>query len=317
MFVNRLKHFIPVLVVYFALAGAAAAQWPQTKSDLKPDPDLVFGRLKNGFRYVLMNNKEPADRVSMHLNVQAGSLQESEKQRGLAHFLEHMLFEGTTHFPSGELVKYFQSIGMQFGPDANAHTGFAETVYDVLLPDGKKTSLEQALIVMQDYAEGALLLESEVAQERGVVLAEKRTRDSVGYRTFVATANFQFANTRIVRRLPIGIESVLKSADRRRVKAYYDTFYRPERMMLVMVGDFNIDVAQTLIADRFAGLKARAPAGAEIDLGDLLQPAGILPDMRPEVFQLELVEILVVIALDRDPLRVLDGERNGSEATIS
>ena len=103
--------------------------WPHEKSDLSPDPAVVFGTLKNGFRYVLLENHKPKDRVSMHLNVQVGSTSESDSQQGLAHFLEHMLFNGSTNFQPGELVKYFQSIGMQFGPDANAHTGFNKTAY--------------------------------------------------------------------------------------------------------------------------------------------------------------------------------------------
>ena len=104
--------------------SAAASIWPHSNSDLEPDPALSFGKLENGFRYVLMHNTNPQGRVSMHLNVQAGSVQETDSQQGLAHFLEHMLFNGSEHFEPGELVKYFQSIGMQFGADANAHTGF-------------------------------------------------------------------------------------------------------------------------------------------------------------------------------------------------
>ncbi|MBU4287162.1 MAG: insulinase family protein, partial [Proteobacteria bacterium] len=103
--------------------------WPHENSDLLPDPALLFGKLPNGFKYVLMKNTNPKDRVSLHLNVQVGSIHETDKQLGLSHFIEHMLFCGSKHFKPGELVKYFQSIGMQFGPDANAHTGFYETVY--------------------------------------------------------------------------------------------------------------------------------------------------------------------------------------------
>ena len=110
--------------------------WPHENNDLSPDPAIVFGRLANGFRYVLKENKRPEDRVSVHLYIRAGSLNETEAQQGLAHFLEHMLFNGSTHFPPGDLVRYFQGIGMQFGNDANAHTGFDETVYDIILPTG-------------------------------------------------------------------------------------------------------------------------------------------------------------------------------------
>jgi zinc protease len=161
--------------------------WPHDHSDLNPDPAATFGRLPNGFRYVLMNNRRPENRVSLHLYVGAGSLNETDTQQGVAHFLEHMLFNGSTHFPPGELVRYFQSIGMQFGNDANAHTGFDETVYDIILPAGDEQNLKKGLLVVSDYAMGALLLEEEVQRESGVILSEMRSRDSTDYRTFEAT----------------------------------------------------------------------------------------------------------------------------------
>ena len=192
--------------------------WPHDNSDLKPDPALFFGKLENGFRYVLMHNRNPENRVSMHLNVQAGSMQETDGQQGLAHYLEHMLFNGSEHFAPGELVKYFQSIGMQFGADANAHTGFFETVYDIFLPAGDRENLEKGLLVMHDYAGGALLLPSEIDRERKIILAEKRSRDSASYRTFVATLDFELPDARMTHRLPIGTDAVLNSAGQEELK---------------------------------------------------------------------------------------------------
>jgi len=182
-------------------------EWPHETSDLLPDSSVIFGRLPNGFRYVLMENQTPRDRVSIHLNIHTGSLHESDSQQGLAHFLEHMLFNGSTNFKPGELVKYFQSIGMKFGSDANAFTGFGYTVYMILLPEGNKKSLEQGLIVIRDYAEGALLLQSEIDRERGIMLSEKRTRDSAAYRTFTSTMKFEFPEARVSKRFPIGCRS--------------------------------------------------------------------------------------------------------------
>ena len=161
-----------------SLQKPPASPWPHERSDLAPDPAVVFGQLPNGFRYALMENRTPRDRVSIHLNVMSGSLNENDDQKGVAHFLEHMLFNGSTHFKPGELVKYFQSIGMQFGADANAYTGFDETVYLVLLPEGDEKNLSEGLLVMRDYADGASLLPSEIDRERKVILAEMRSRDS-------------------------------------------------------------------------------------------------------------------------------------------
>ena len=251
------------------ISEGRTAAWPHESSDLQPDPAVIFGRLPNGFRYVLMNNSEPQQRVYMRLNVQAGSLHETEDQRGLAHYLEHMLFNGSTHFKPGELIKYFQSIGMRFGPDANAHTGFDETVYDIRLPDGSPDSIQQGLLVMLDYAEGALLLESEVEREKGVILAEKQTRDSISYRTFKETMAFEFPDALISKRLPIGIDETIRAADRETLKDFYDTWYRPETMILVMVGDFDTATVEPMVKERFASLEPRAPTRPDPELGPI------------------------------------------------
>jgi zinc protease len=278
-FFARLKKcIIPSIVVFifFAFIAPVSAlyagetpllKWPQELSDLPADPSVTFDRLPNGFGYILKVNHEPKDRVSMHLIVRAGSFLEEDDQQGVAHFLEHMQFNGSTHFKPGELVKYFQTIGMQFGPDANAHTGFNETVFDVVLPGGDAKSIAGGLLVMKDYAEGALLLTTEIDRERGVILAEKRSRDSVDYRTFVSTLGFEFPEARISKRLPIGDESVLKSVGRDRIQSFYDAWYRPEKMVLIMVGDFDIKVAIPQIQEAFSAMVARVPALPEPDSG--------------------------------------------------
>lgn len=274
--------------------------WPHEKSDLPLDPEMVFGRLDNGFRYVLMQNRNPKDRVSMHLNIQAGSANETDSQQGLAHFLEHMLFNGSEHFKPGELVKYFQSIGMQFGADANAHTGFFETVYDIFLPDGHEENFRKGLLVMQDYAKGALLLESEIERERKVILAEKRQRDSASYRTFVSGLMFELPDARITRRLPIGKEEIIQQATQADLKAYYDTWYRPETMILVAVGAFDMDMASALISEYFASFSPRTAEMPEIEFGDV-QHKGV------QVFHHHEAEAgnttVTIEVLSKEPLR--------------
>ena len=248
---------------------SAASLWPHSKSDLDPDPAIVFGRLPNGFRYVIMENREPANRVSMHLNVQAGSLNESSGEEGTAHFLEHMLFNGSTHFQPGELVKYFQRIGMQFGPDANAHTGFKETVYDILLADNAPRSIAEGLMVLSDYARGALLLQSEVERERPVILAEKRTRDSVDYRTWLATVKFEMPDTLIPYRMPIGTKESIVNADSSSLRNFYDAWYRVGKMMVVVVGDIQADAVERMIAKTFTPVRDRGGARRLIPFGTI------------------------------------------------
>jgi len=243
--------------------------WSYNKRDFHPDPAIVLKKLPNGFSYILLKNQPPKNRVGMHLYIRAGSMYESDSQQGLAHFLEHMLFNGSTHFKPAELVKFFQSIGMEFGADANAHTGFNETVYDILLPEGNKEYLKKGLVVMKDFAEGALLLPSEIERERRVVLAEKRTRDSASYRTYVKTLKFEFPDAKISKRLPIGLEDTLKKADQKQLKAFYDTWYRPENMILILVGDFDTRLAGMLIEDKFSSTTPRAPPGTIPVLGDI------------------------------------------------
>ncbi|MHB8808594.1 MAG: M16 family metallopeptidase [Desulfobulbaceae bacterium] len=261
-----------VLLTFLILAGCAVRKqtaslgrdeepciskgWPQDRSDLQPDPALSFGVLANGFRYVIMENHDPEDRVGLYLDIQAGSLHETDEQHGYAHFLEHMLFNGTTHYPPGALVEYFQSIGMSFGADSNAHTAFDETVYNLLLPDGTPEHLEKGLQVMADYARGALLLEEEVNRERGIILAEKRTRDSADYRLYEKQMQVSFAGTRVAQRLPIGTEEALARANESMLRNYYDAWYRPENMILVIVGAVESEAVAQLVERQFGPLTA-------------------------------------------------------------
>lgn len=242
--------------------GESADQtvWPHDDSDLIPDGDVMFGRLDNGLRYVISENQTPRDRVSMHLYVRVGSLHERHEEQGVSHFLEHMLFNGSKHFPPGEMVKYFQRIGMQFGPDANAHTSFDQTVYDVLLPKGDRKSLSEGLLVLRDYADGALLLPEEVERERKVILAEMRSRDSAGFRTIKQTFQFEMPGLIVGKRFPIGVAEIINQMDHNLLRNYYEAWYRPERMFLVIVGDIEKETAQQLITERFADLKSSQPA---------------------------------------------------------
>ncbi len=246
------------------LVCACAFQSPHNPlfqgNGLQADPALTTGRLENGFRYVLLKNNTPEDRVSVRLDVQAGSMNETDEERGAAHYLEHMLFNGSTHFKEGELIEFFQSIGMAFGADANAHTGFFETVYKLSLPRGEKDLITKALTVIDDYARGALLEESAIDKERGIILAEKRERDSVSYRTFKSTFAFELPDSRLSERFPIGTREVIKNADRSLLKGFYDTWYRPENFILVMVGDYDTPMVEKMIQKRFSELEPRAPA---------------------------------------------------------
>lgn len=241
--------------------------WPQDQSDLTADPALTFGQLDNGLRYVLMENSEPQSRVALHLNVQAGSIQETDEQRGVAHYLEHMLFNGTTHYPPGTLIEYFQSIGMGFGADTNAHTSFDETVYKLILPSGEAGSLDDGFRVLADYARGALLLEEEVERERGIILAEKRSRDSAAARVWKQQLQFAFAGTLPAKRDPIGIEEVILATNSHLLRSFYDRWYRPENMIVVAIGDMDADEAAEILTGHFAPLTGVGEVGECLQFG--------------------------------------------------
>lgn len=240
---------------------------PAGVTDLAADPALHVGRLDNGLRYAIRANPEPRARAALRLVVAAGSFHETEDQRGLAHFLEHMAFNGSTHYAPGTLVEFFQRMGMNFGGDTNAYTSFDRTVYMLDLPDTKPETLAEGFRVLSDYAGGLLLKPEEIDRERGVILSEKLARDSADYRSAIAGYHFFLGGTRLPERLPIGEESVIKTADRASFADFYDTWYRPERLAVVAIGDFDPAVVEKQLRDAFAPLADRAPARPAPALG--------------------------------------------------
>ncbi len=268
----------PTLFVFVALCLAAALRgaipFPQEGSDLKPDPAAKFGTLPNGLRYVVRPNKEPRNRASLRLLVEAGALYEKENQRGLAHFLEHMAFNGSEHYAADTLITFFQRMGMNFGGDTNANTGFERTLYLLELPDTKPATLGEGLRVFSDYAGGLLLEPKEIDKERGIILSEKRTSDSVEFRTALAQYGFMFHGTLLPDRFPIGDADVIRQAQRDRFLDFYNTWYRPELMSVVVVGDIDAAAVEKQIVEAFTPVKDRAPARPAPDLGELSTAEG-------------------------------------------
>ncbi|MDI1248632.1 MAG: insulinase family protein [Lacunisphaera sp.] len=257
------------------LAAPAALPFAHEASDLPADPAARFGTLPNGVRYVIYPNKEPQGRASLRLLVLAGSLMENEDQRGVAHFLEHMAFNGSKHYPPGTLVEFFQRMGMSFGGDTNASTGFDRTQYMLELSRTDEKTLTEGLQVLSDDAGGLLLRDDEIDKERGIIMSEKRTRDNVGFRTFVAQFEFMLGDTLLPKRIPIGLPEVIEKAPRARFTEFWDTWYRPERLAVVAVGDFDPAVVEQLIVAEFAPLTARAPARPDPALGELTKFEGV------------------------------------------
>jgi len=258
-----------------AVAKVAPKPWPQASSDIAPDPGATFGTLDNGFRYIIYPNAEPPKRVSLRLHIASGSLMEAEDQRGIAHFLEHMVFNGTKHYTAADLIPRMQRLGIAFGAHANAYTSFDETVYMLDLPDLSEDTLNLAFTVMRDFGDGALLTTEEIDKERGVVLSEKVSRDSVGYRLMQQQFDKLLPDSLLTKRFPIGLEEVLKSAPRERFVDLYSRYYTPERMTFVVVGDIKPDEVKSRIEASFASMVNPAKPGENPDLGKIHQPEGL------------------------------------------
>jgi zinc protease len=243
-----------------------SSRWAHVGSDLKPDPLADFGALANGLRFIILPNPEPPGRVSLRLFIEAGSLHEAEDQRGLAHFLEHMAFNGTQNFPAGQMVEYFQRLGMAFGADTNAHTSFRETVYKLELPpgaDGKApdpATLLDGLKMLRDVGDGMLIAPAEVDKERGIILSEKLARDTTASRIMEEGLKFQLPDHRISNRLPIGLEAVISTAPAQRLTDFYRQFYTPDRMVLVAVGALDPVALRSKIVEAFGSLAVGTPA---------------------------------------------------------
>ena len=258
-----------------ATTKATPRPWPQATSDIAPESGATFGTLENGFRYIIYPNAEPPKRVSLRLHIAAGSLMEADDQQGIAHFLEHMVFNGSKDFTAAELVPKMQRLGIQFGAHVNAYTSFDETVYMLDLPDLSADTMKLAFTVMRDFGDGALLTREEIDNERGVILSEKVSRDSVGTRLMEQQFAKLLPDSLVARRFPIGIEDVIKSAPRERFVDLYSRFYTPERMTFIVVGDIDPKEMQGNIAKTFGSMANLEKPGKNPDLGPIKQPEGI------------------------------------------
>jgi zinc protease len=252
-------------------AGArpvAARSWEHATSDVPVDPRIAFGALDNGLRFAWAANGEPQNRCYLRLHVDVGSLAEDEHELGMAHFLEHMAFNGSAHFAPGTLIEWFQEHGMAFGADTNAHTDFSETVYKLDLPNADEATLREGLLVLRDFADGILFEPAEVEREKGVIDGEEREHDSASWRVFVRQLEELFAGARVAERLPIGRPEVRARFTAESIQAFYRTWYRPEAMTLVAVGDLGELDPAPLFREYFGDLCAPGePLPAEPPIG--------------------------------------------------
>jgi zinc protease len=218
-------------------------------------PEIKKGKLANGLTYYIRKNSKPENKVELRLAIKAGSILESDDQQGLAHFTEHMAFNGSKHFKKNELVSFLQSIGVEFGADLNAYTGFDETVYILPIPTDKPENIEQGFLALEDWASTVAFETGEIDKERGIVLEESRLGKGANDRMNKVIFPKLFEGSLYANRLPIGKEPILKNFKPEVIKKFYKDWYRPELMAVIAVGDIDPAKVEQLIRKHFEHLK--------------------------------------------------------------
>jgi len=256
----RLTLLLAAIAATVAVAAAQQTGIPPNVAaakldDVVPvDPAITVGRLPNGMRYYIRANQNPEARAELRLVVNAGSVLEDDDQRGLAHFVEHMAFNGTLHFPGLDVVNFMQSLGMRFGAHVNANTSFDETIYELQIPTDNPAVIDRALLALEDWAHNVTFDPREIDKERGVILEEWR----LGLGADERISNKQFPlllkGSRYADRLPIGTPEIIQNVNPTRLKQFYADWYRPDLMAVVVVGDINKAMVEGLIRSHFTSI---------------------------------------------------------------
>lgn len=262
--------FFRVMIVtgFVLFAGCAGVSTTATKNyspdnqsnaslnHLPLDSNITTGTLPNGLRYYIRKNSEPQNRAELRLGINAGSILEDDDQRGLAHFVEHLAFNGTENFPKQTLVDYLESIGMRFGPDLNAYTSFDETVYMLQIPTDSAAIVETAFRILSDWAHNIRFSPEEVEKERGVIVEEWRLGRGANARMLDKQFPILFHESKYAERLPIGKKEIIETADVETIRRFYRDWYRADMMAVVAVGDFDVAQIEALIREHFAPIPA-------------------------------------------------------------
>jgi zinc protease len=246
------KSFTLVALLFITVISVVSGQ--DLNSPLPFDTTVTTGTLSNGLKYYIKPNPKPEKKVELRLAINAGSILENNDQQGLAHFMEHMNFNGTEHYPKNELVDFLQSIGVQFGADLNAYTSFDETVYILPIPTDKPDNLSNGFEVLSDWAHNALITDKDVNEERKVVLEESRGGKGAQDRMMKVYLPKLMAGSHYAERLPIGKDEILKNCDPEAIRSFYRDWYRPDLMAVAVVGDVSVAQAKALIEKYFAPL---------------------------------------------------------------
>ena len=281
------RFLIPLTLIAAGLSGCAQqpirhasaappsrTEWATVRSDVPADPEFHLGKLANGLRFVVRRNDLPKATALVRMEISAGSLDENESERGYAHFVEHMAFNGSARVAEGEMVKQLERNGLAFGADTNASTSHTETLYKLDLPRNDPALLDTALMLMRESASELNFSSDAVAREKGVILSEMRDRNSWRLRDYVDQTKFGYPKARFADRLPIGTADSIQSASAASLKGFWQREYIPANATVIVVGDFDPQAVETAIRQHFgdwqvpSGLAAPQPSAGPIDRHD-------------------------------------------------
>ena len=249
----RLKRFLTAVVLM--VIGTAAMMAQMEMPAIPVDEAVRIGKLDNGLTYYIRHNNWPENRAEFYIAQKVGSLQENDDQRGLAHFLEHMAFNGSKHFKGNDLLRWCESVGVKFGRDLNAYTSIDQTVYNISnVPTTRESIVDSCLLILYDWADGLLLEQEEIEKERGVIHEEWRLRTSASQRMFERDLPQLYPDCKYGHRMPIGLMEIIDNFERPFLQAYYEKWYRPDNQGLIIVGDVDVDKVEAKIKELFSGI---------------------------------------------------------------
>ena len=290
----KLRKIFAVAMMLVAL-GSMAQSMP-----IENDPSVRTGKLANGLTYYIKQNNWPEHRVNFYIAQNVGSLQEEESQRGLAHFLEHMAFNGTEHYPGNGVIDYTRSLGVEFGRDLNAYTSVDQTVYNINdVPSTRVSAIDSCLLILKDWSNGLLLEGDEIDKERGVIHEEWRVRSSASQRMFERNLETLYPNSKYGLRMPIGLMSIIDNFKYDEIRNYYHKWYRPDNQAIVVVGDIDVDRTEAKIKEMFGSIPAPAADAAkvvEVEVPDNEQPIFVIDKDKEQQYN------LIQIMYKTDPL---------------
>ena len=260
-----MRNYKKLLVAALLFVAGASTTMAQQMPAIPTDPDVKIGKLDNGLTYYIRHNAWPEQRAEFYIAQRVGSIQENDDQRGLAHYLEHMCFNGTENFKGNDIVKWCETIGVKFGRDLNAYTSIDQTVYNISnVPTTREGIVDSCLLILHDWADGLLLEAEEIDKERGVIHEEWRMRTSAQMRMLERDLPRLYPNSKYGYRMPIGLMEIIDNFKPEVLRAYYEKWYRPDNQAIIVVGDVDVDKVEQKIKNLFGSIKMPANPAAVV-----------------------------------------------------